>query len=617
MNKRKLYGTLIAVIAFAILVVGATLAWLTYTFNATNGVYNTATSCFNISYSGGSDITGDLQFSSNPTEGLSTSISIGMDNSCIIASEVSIKLNIHSETSEVLYSTVSEHCENPYTLETLYSYDNQADCESNNGSWVRPNLVSPSALKYAIYSHANPTSSTIPIKVGYINRSGTQELFASELGVGSTDTYYIYIWLDGELANEEYSNKPFRGSINASARQETAGIDITVRSRPVLLDGLIPVKLSPNGTTVTSTSDGPGWFNYAKKQWANAVLVNENTHTRSYYVDNPGTTIPIEDILGYFVWIPRFSYKVWAYDANDPAGNPSEIYIRFDTVDYNQARYNEEWQTPPAFTDTLNTGFWVGKFETSHTTLSSSTTENNLGCTISSCAATSYNGLRVLPNVSSLRYNDISNLFYAIGNITHAHNAFGLALEANAHMIKNSEWAAIAYLSHSKYGINGQINYNNVSNYKTGCGALTPNANTSTTCTNAYGGTVEEFPQSTTGNVTGVFDMVGGTVEFVMANYNDEVGQSGFSSMPASQYYDKFTIQNINNCHNGVCLGHALNETAGWYNGRTNMVSSSARWLYRGESWTNRETASIFSFVYNDGNISGSPHVTTRIVLWP
>ena len=92
------------------------------------------------------------------------------------------------------------------------------------------------------------------------------------------------------------------------------------------MDGLIPVELSPSGDTVTvADSEMSDWYDYDNKKWANAVLVTEDTHARSYYLNNPGITIPQEDILAYYVWIPRYSYKVWQYSGVSDTVQEREI----------------------------------------------------------------------------------------------------------------------------------------------------------------------------------------------------------------------------------------------------------------------------------------------------
>lgn len=66
MDKKKLMGLIIGIILFAALIVGATFAWLTYAINVTNGNYNVETSCFDVNYENGADISGTLNMVANP-----------------------------------------------------------------------------------------------------------------------------------------------------------------------------------------------------------------------------------------------------------------------------------------------------------------------------------------------------------------------------------------------------------------------------------------------------------------------------------------------------------------------------------------------------------------------
>ena len=132
-------------------------------------------------------------------------------------------------------------------------------------------------------------------------------------------------------------------------------------------------------------------------------------------------------------------------------------------------------------------------------------------------------------------------------------------------MAKNDEWGAAAYLSHSKYGINTEVRLNNYYNndYKTGCGASIANASESTSCDISYGSS-STYPQSTTGNINGIFDMSGGAWERVMgvfansegtlwsgydtsynSGFNGLVGSSGTSytsgiAFPEEKYYNVY-----------------------------------------------------------------------------
>ena len=116
---------------------------------------------------------------------------------------------------------------------------------------------------------------------------------------------------------------------------------------------------------------------------------------------------------------------------------------------------------------------------------------------------------------------------------------------------------------------------------------------------------------STTGTIYGVYDMSGGAWEYVMGNYNDLVASSGFVTMPESKYYNKYTSDDIfTACNGSECLGHALSETAGWYNDARTMVSEEYPWLLRGGSHGTTAGAGVFYF-YTGGftgnaNFNGS-----------
>lgn len=221
MDKKKLIGLIIGIILFAALIVGATFAWLTYAINVTNGNYNVETSCFDVNYENGADISGTLNMVANPLNGRSTTISMGINEGCNVNAKGKIELVINSISSK-LYETTTAHCENALTLETLLNYPNQTTCETNSGETVT-NLTrvwtTDAALKYAIYQE---TFSGIPIKVGRINQStGTIILLDDfQLNVGSNTKYYIIIWLDGNIADSQYVNQSFSGYIKASAIQQ-------------------------------------------------------------------------------------------------------------------------------------------------------------------------------------------------------------------------------------------------------------------------------------------------------------------------------------------------------------------------------------------------------------
>ena len=108
-----------------------------------------------------------------------------------------------------------------------------------------------------------------------------------------------------------------------------------------------------NGDTISSESipisqqQPSNWYDYANSMWANIVTVSQNK------TDNP-----IHDNLrSYFVWIPRYEYKV--------KDRFSNIQIRFITKE--QTTPTKGYQIPDAFTwqGQALSGYWVSKYEIS------------------------------------------------------------------------------------------------------------------------------------------------------------------------------------------------------------------------------------------------------------
>ena len=189
-------------------------------------------------------------------------------------------------------------------------------------------------------------------------------------------------------------------------------------------------------------------------------------------------------------------------------------------------------------------------------------------------------------------------------------------------MMKNSEWGAVAYLSHSKYGVNEEVYINNSSDYYTGRSGGTTDAISSTNGTYTWDGKTTRgsyasdrtlgTKASTTGNITGVYDMSGGDNEYVMGNYNNTLGSSGFSTLPDSKYYDDYTSDNpLTACNGGICYGHALSETDGWYSDFLDFVSSNEPWFRRGGGSGYGANAGAFY----SGRFNGRAISSFRLVL--
>ena len=494
---------------------------------------------------------------------------------------------------------------------------------------------------------------------------------------GKDITISLRVWLSDTTPNTQIG-KTFNGKITTDGQaiytvENTthAPIDNSGANYPDLIDGLIPVvynettKKWVKADTESSTSTY-GWYDYANKKWANAVLVTE-TNRSTYQNATAGTEINDLEILAFYVWIPRYKYKVWNKDKvvgtdscdaqnmgvgivfesgtastgeitctnysfaapSSTAGSPNET-----CTGENGNKY-----THPAFTfgDNEVRGFWIGKYE-----LSSETPTASNGGTLTA---------RILPNVNSWRSNNISNFSTVIQNMQTTNNIYGLSTDksnTDSHMLTNMEWGAVAYLTNSNYGrCSGgtctEVTINNCSTYVTGIGADTVSASSSsTTCTtdaNKYNG-AKGVLASTTGNVYGVYDMSGGAYEYVMGNMSSTTKTYTFypsSSGFASSWYtsnQKFvnTYANVSSSrysmaqkgYNAARLGDATGEVTesivltqengiGWYDDYAYFPYSKYSWFHRGGYNSRTSYAGIFNFYYNSG-LSVETH-STRAVL--
>ena len=380
-----------------------------------------------------------------------------------------------------------------------------------------------------------------------------------------------------------------------------------IANSPELLDNMIPVYYVGENWIYADLSQE--WYNYDAKEWANAVVLNKDISK------NVGDPISEDEIALWYVWIPRYTYTI--FNGNNEGVEEQEIQIKFesgtnssgtvecvDTVNGDSSevctdstngsiKNGTSTYTHPAFTfgDQELTGFWVGKFEVSGST----------------------DSITIKPNVSSLRGKTVSSFFAAIQNMSTTYS-----LNGDSHMMKNMEWGAVAYLSHSKYGTctDGtcvEVEANS-SNYYTGGGT-----------SNAYKTNVA---QSTAGNIYGVYDMSGGAAEYVMGNMVSSSGsfssaRSRFSEAPDSKYYDSYIYDTSYTTQNRGKLGDATKEilkttgisTGGWYSDYTRFPCSSLSgyWFRRGVVEGKEVNSGLFSFYESNGYLFSER--STRAIL--
>ena len=401
-------------------------------------------------------------------------------------------------------------------------------------------------------------------------------------------------------------------------------------SAPKLGEGLVPVTIENDGI-VKYADTSKKWYNYCDKIWANAVILEDNA---SYKV---GDTISEADIQSYFVWIPKYKYKLWNVDT--PSEGVHEIEIVFDETDTTDIEgvscktpmisgesgkcNNGEYMTHPAFISMGVNGFWVGKYETGYK-----------GATSTAAAQVNANDTSkviIKPNVYSWRNINVYNAFL---------NSYNYKRNLDSHMMKNTEWGAVAYLSHSKYGLGYKVNINNNSSYKTGYSAL-PSTNQQTfpgtggdnqVYNSAYNTDIG-YLASTTGNISGVYDMTGGAYEYMIAYISDNLGSSGFSASTLanydSKYFDVYNVSSATSTYQYKMLGDATGEMgsfkeyldgdnvsrwhSSWYGDNSYFVDSSDPWFTRGGLSSSGVLAGAFYF--NRGTGGAYSHDGFRLVL--
>ena len=366
---------------------------------------------------------------------------------------------------------------------------------------------------------------------------------------------------------------------------------------PKLLTGMIPIKFemptaTAMGTVVQTTAKDTDWYEYGTtydetndttmKRWANAQTEDGSM----------------------WVWIPRFAYKITGetIDVKFLIGTSDNYYDEEGNIQTAQRQKTaeeiidstKEYTVHPAFTNesSINyanggwdkelTGIWVAKFaagyasgnnsapvKSSNENYSQSTsyvqaTESTTGKDGNLDARNWLDGIYG-SKTTSIKYPTFQGTTYAMNYINHSDaykiaraltddgNIYGLSSNtANSHLMKNSEWGAVAYLSKSQYGQNNkEITTNNInldsggrkrtetagktgvdSVYAvTGCSSNTTdttnnkitiaNLNSATGDTGVTGsnGTAYKWNQktgqnaSTTGTIYGIYDISGGVWE--------------------------------------------------------------------------------------------------------
>ena len=374
---------------------------------------------------------------------------------------------------------------------------------------------------------------------------------------------------------------------------------------PKVTTGMIPIKWK-NNTWVVCSQDDAEWYNYNdKKEWANVMLSDGTYKADTVAV---GQTVAERDLGSMYVWIPRYAYKI-AGEKNIEVtflkGNTNE---GVDGATYTTDQTTDTTKTAivhPAFNlgGTELNGFWVAKFEASGTNKDG----NAVGNASSSAAGEQYAPdsttiAKSLPNKISWGYISIGESEKRSMDIaTTDKEKFGLTSGTNSHLIKNSEWGAVAYLSYSKYGnipmTNGTGSLVTGSHWYdiyTGQGPKSETDETYYSYDESHNyNTSNGILASTTKNVTGVYDMAGGAWEGVagyLDNSNANLSAFGKSEDGSIQYFengklnskytnlwDSYEVSEEEK-NNKVTLSDGTVETGLWDGSKTALKYQEARY---------------------------------------
>ena len=573
-------------------------------------------------------------------------VAVQSDTSIDLTSNLNYEFNINDETSFTVPAASVIHfnavVKNPYSGEIKYAlYHNYTGTNSNitigevvnnkSTTTTAPNTagtIAQNAQKIIPIAIINNSSSSITVSFGLLTGYTSNTLSFASNQKQITDVVDNNDVANVKCANEiEYNEESCYTKVENNILNTYCDIlinsvldpnlDKSGANAPVLADGMIPVYYSGGSWKKADSTNSKStyqWYDYDTQKWANAVVIADEevsigTTARDYYMNaQVGTNIDETSILAYYVWIPRYKYQLFNVDSTTM--DPIEIQVEFEdgTPTKSTGTSNGEWLTHPAFTlgtDELE-GIWVGKFSTT----GDATTPT------------------IRPNLAALTEQNVSTQFTTsqkFGTTTYLTSTG--ASQVDAHMMKNIEWGAVAYLKQSKYGLGTtDIGINNNSNYKTGCGSTAGSAY-STTC-NAYN-TTDGMLASTTGNITGVYDMSAAMGTYVMGVMKTSNGtaltysSSGFttSTLPFnSKYVDQYeygTTYSDQTAYNRRILGDATGEVASWYDDSSAFVNSAINsWFVRGFDDRGAPTvAGVFAFLRNNGE--PYPFLAFRSVLAP
>ena len=363
---------------------------------------------------------------------------------------------------------------------------------------------------------------------------------------------------------EDELNKYISG--NTKKLQADGSWNVTKKvNSPQLMEGMTGIYWDKDGNEIEVTANNQdSWYDYNKQEWANAVTKDSNGN-----------------VTGYWVWIPRYAYKIESGRYTSTAGKISVKFLQgTSNKDENNAEISQNYPETtgetmsayvvhPSFTDGSENGknnhymngewdkeiagYWVAKYaagfqECTQTVANDGTvtepttnlanvkySDKNYTKNTYSINAISQT-LTALPKMSypvfkplTYAYNVIStgDAYILSQQIAKARNFYGLnSTKTDSYQMKNSEWGAVVYLTQSSYGRDREKVTINSKSFK--------NANSKNiwAITGYAENTANGIKASSTNNKNGIFDLSGCVVEYTAAyisNGNENISNYGKS----------------------------------------------------------------------------------------
>ncbi len=492
-----------------------------------------------------------------------------------------------------------------------------------------------------------------------------EEVYVAEDGkiyTYSADKTYMFYGIAEDLTETIKNDlkEQLKDEIKIEIQEEGITVSTVKRQKPIapqLASNMVAVYWSKDGGATASVNeegaspiyskiDADGKPSSSGTENSNFIEANWYEYIEGYNQVDIKTSRwanGVTDDGSYWVWIPRFKYKVVEKPGVNGTYSAGTVDVKFISlgetsgVSLNGSRYTtrknaegdfitqdeEGYTIHPAFEngssngakaqgqtdyveynngewDSELSGFWIAKYEMSAENASGTATQPG------NVAISDTVKLVSKPGVSSWRSITTGNSYK---------NCYNYNRENESHMIKMSEWGAVAFLTHSQYGRNGNEVSMNASNYTT-----------------AYTGELG----STTGNIYGVYDMNGGAWERVAAW--DTLSTSGNLTSYGNVTIDGYTYgvsggvstkyatayRNGTGTYNGVLAktvcktGDAVRETytasdRAWFNDYSDFARSTDPFFLRGGTYGNGEGAGAFASSITTGEAYAS--VSFRAVL--